>query len=80
MNVTGNTNAKLTPGLVVLSYSALNNCSKLFFSHDFLYLILDEGHLLSNPNTKAYKAIKKLKSQFRLILTGTPIQNKILEL
>lgn len=67
-------------GLVVVSYSSLLRNLSVLENFEFLYMVLDEGHLLSNPNTKSFKAVKKLKSQYRLILTGTPIQNKILEL
>lgn len=43
-------------------------------------MVLDEGHLIKNTKTKKFQAIKKLKSNHRFILTGTPIQNKLLEL
>jgi TATA-binding protein-associated factor len=66
-------------GLLVISYNILNtNIEKIKKLH-FLYAVLDEGHLLSNPKTKTFKAVKSISSTYRLILTGTPIQNKILD-
>jgi TATA-binding protein-associated factor len=38
------------------------------------YCILDEGHIIKNGKAKITKAIKTVKSNHRLILSGTPIQ------
>ncbi|KAL5034972.1 hypothetical protein BDV3_004461 [Batrachochytrium dendrobatidis] len=46
----------------------------------FNYLVLDEGHVIKNPNSKLTKSIKLLPALHRLILSGTPIQNNVLEL
>ncbi|GFY70093.1 DNA excision repair protein ERCC-6-like [Trichonephila inaurata madagascariensis] len=43
------------------------------------YVILDEGHKIKNP-TKTTKAVHALPSRNRLVLTGTPVQNNLLEL
>ncbi len=40
-------------------------------------LILDEAQLIKNPGTKQTTAVKALKSQVRLTLTGTPIENRL---
>ncbi|KAK5013968.1 TATA-binding protein-associated factor mot1, partial [Cryomyces antarcticus] len=44
------------------------------------YCVLDEGHLIKNPKAKTTQAVKRLASNHRLILSGTPIQNNVLEL
>ncbi|KAL8195695.1 hypothetical protein R6Q57_025448 [Mikania cordata] len=44
------------------------------------YCILDEGHIIKNAKSKITGAVKQLKAQHRLILSGTPIQNNVLEL
>ncbi|CAM9956577.1 unnamed protein product, partial [Sphacelaria rigidula] len=46
----------------------------------WLYLVLDEAHLLRNPSTRVAKAARELRSSHRVGLTGTPIQNSVLEL
>lgn len=38
------------------------------------YCILDEGHIIKNAKSKVTLAVKQLKAQHRLILSGTPIQ------
>ncbi|KAK2978057.1 hypothetical protein RJ640_015695 [Escallonia rubra] len=44
------------------------------------FCILDEGHMIKNSKSKITGAVKQLKAQHRLILSGTPIQNNVLEL
>ncbi len=43
-------------------------------------LVFDEAHLLRNPGTKLHYAARQLRSNHRIALTGTPIQNSPLEL
>ena len=44
------------------------------------YAILDEGHTIRNPCTQLFKSMHKLRTEYRLLLTGTPVQNKLKEL
>lgn len=50
--------------------------SVFFFSRNikFNYCILDEGHVIKNGKTKLSKAVKQLTANYRIILSGTPIQ------
>ncbi|NNM58389.1 MAG: DEAD/DEAH box helicase [Legionellales bacterium] len=43
-------------------------------------LVLDEAQAIKNPAAKQSQAIKALKSQRRLVLTGTPIENRLMDL
>ena len=47
---------------------------------EWLYVVVDEGHNIKNPDAKRTKAIKTINGQNKLVLTGTPIQNKLEEL
>ncbi|KUI53981.1 ATP-dependent helicase fft2 [Cytospora mali] len=42
--------------------------------------IFDEGHQLKNPNAKIYNDLIRIEADWKLILTGTPIQNNIMEM
>ncbi|ROV99986.1 hypothetical protein VMCG_06171 [Cytospora schulzeri] len=42
--------------------------------------IFDEGHQLKNPNAKIYNDLIRISADWKLILTGTPIQNNIMEM
>jgi TATA-binding protein-associated factor len=69
-----------TVDIVITSYEVCRNDSAILEPLDWNYCVLDEGHLIKNPKTKTTIAVKKLKSYHRLILSGTPIQNNVLEL
>ena len=43
-------------------------------------LIIDEAHRLKNEATKLSRAVRELDTKFRLLLTGTPLQNNLHEL
>ncbi|CAN8070579.1 unnamed protein product [Agarophyton chilense] len=66
--------------LVVTSYDILGNDLRFFEDVRWNYVVLDEGHVIKNPKTKAARAVRSLSSNHRLILTGTPIQNSVIEL
>lgn len=42
--------------------------------------VFDEGHTLKNGATKKYKELMRIQAEFRLLLTGTPLQNNLQEL
>ncbi len=66
--------------IVITSYDICRNDVELLTSHNWNYCVLDEGHLIKNSKAKVTMAVKRLKSEHRLILSGTPIQNNVLEL
>ena len=66
--------------IVIVSYEVLRNDIDYFSKLNFNYCCLDEGHVIKNPNTKLTTAVKSVKSFHRLILSGTPVQNNVLDL
>ncbi|KAI9495302.1 hypothetical protein BDB00DRAFT_870456 [Zychaea mexicana] len=66
--------------VVIMSYDIIRNDIDDLSQIHWNYCILDEGHIIKNAKTKITKAIKTVKSNHRLILSGTPIQNNVLEL
>ena len=46
----------------------------------WLRVVLDEGHHIKGFNTKAHKAAMQLQADRRWVVTGTPIQNNLMEL
>ncbi len=47
---------------------------------DFKVTVFDEGHQLKNSESKKYKDLMQVRAQWRLLLTGTPLQNNLQEL
>ncbi|KAI9293362.1 hypothetical protein K502DRAFT_293841, partial [Neoconidiobolus thromboides FSU 785] len=66
--------------VVIMSYEIIRNDIEELSKYHWNYCILDEGHIIKNGKTKITKAIKQIKANHRLILSGTPIQNNVLEL
>ncbi|KAI9803647.1 MAG: TATA-binding protein-associated factor mot1 [Piccolia ochrophora] len=69
-----------TTDIVITSYDICRNDVDILASMNWNYCVLDEGHLIKNPRAKVTIAVKRLLSNHRLILSGTPIQNNVLEL
>ena len=70
----------LAGSLIVTSYDIARRDYKQLKRIPWLYVVVDEGHNIKNPDAKRTKAIKAIPSQHKLALTGTPIQNKLEEL
>ncbi|KAH8422740.1 DNA-binding ATPase [Aspergillus melleus] len=66
--------------IVVTSYDICRNDNDVLNPISWNYCVLDEGHLIKNPKAKVTLAVKRIVSNHRLILSGTPIQNNVLEL
>jgi SNF2 family DNA or RNA helicase len=68
--------------IVVTSYDAAadENCRKFFRGVAWQGLIVDEGQRLKNDKNLLYSALGALKTPFKILLTGTPLQNNQREL
>lgn len=67
-------------GVVVSTYENVRQYQDLFVDLEWDYVVLDEGHRIRNPDAEITLVCKQLKTVHRLILTGTPIQNRLREL
>lgn len=68
------------PGIWLASYTQLRKHRALLETTVFGYAILDEGQFIKNPDAKITQACFAIKTQHRLVLTGTPLENKQLDL
>lgn len=66
--------------IVITSYDICRNDLDILKLINWNYCVLDEGHLIKNSKSKTSQAVKNFQSNHRLILSGTPIQNNVLEL
>ena len=68
--------------IIITSYSILQKDYKVYFDNniEFNYMILDEAHYIKNMKTRSNKAVKTIKSMRKVILTGTPLENRLEEL
>ena len=64
----------------VASYDSLRNDISFYKGKKFACLVLDEAQMISNAAAKKSEAVKELQASCRIALTGTPIQNSLLDL
>ncbi|KAI9915133.1 hypothetical protein PsorP6_007724 [Peronosclerospora sorghi] len=67
-------------GVVISTYENVRQYQGLFLTQEWDYVILDEGHRIRNPDAETTLACKQLRTTHRIILSGTPIQNRLREL
>ena len=92
---TGNTNVCVVEGNIFARKKIYNNNTSDYLivsyqmaANDFIYLnemhadvlILDEAQRIKNWKTKTSASIKRIKTTYALVLTGTPVENKIEDL
>ena len=79
--VKGIVNRVLQKGhVLVTTYQGLDTYSKLLIDVHWGYAVLDEGHKIKNPNANVTYACKSLTTHNRIILSGTPMQNNMVEI
>ena len=66
--------------MVVINYAQLRVCGEQINSIKWLTVILDEGQQIKNPDSKAAKSARELTAFNRLVLSGTPIENRLLDM
>ncbi|OGO79807.1 MAG: hypothetical protein A2Y21_03330 [Clostridiales bacterium GWC2_40_7] len=66
--------------LVITSYPLIRNDLENYSAFRFRYCILDEAQYIKNPDSETARSIKTLSAETRLALTGTPMENSMLEL
>ena len=65
--------------LLIISYEQFRSHAKTICQAPVGLLVCDEGHRLKNAEIKTAKALLKLSTKRRIILTGTPVQNDLRE-
>ncbi|MEK7684512.1 MAG: DEAD/DEAH box helicase [Verrucomicrobiota bacterium] len=66
--------------LHVLNYSQLRMVGESLAPVPWLAVILDEGQYIKNPNSQTAQVARALRANYRLVLSGTPIENRLLDL
>lgn len=66
--------------IVVTSYALLYRDYEILKNIDWAGIILDEAQNIKNPDTRQAKAARSLKADYRIALTGTPVENHVGEL
>jgi superfamily II DNA or RNA helicase len=66
--------------IIVTNYALLRRDLEELQKFSFRAMILDEAQFIKNPGAQVTQSVKQLKSEHRLALTGTPLENRLLDL
>lgn len=66
--------------VVITTYGILRNDVDILRNTSWEYLILDESQNIKNPSSKGYHAVSSINARHHLALTGTPIENSLIDL
>ena len=66
--------------LIICSFGLVRSDIDWFEKQSFSYVILDESQAIKNPLANITKAVQKLNAKFRLVMTGTPLENSTMDL
>ena len=66
--------------VVVTSYEMVIREKSAFRKFAWRYIVIDEAHRIKNENSVLSKTVRMFHSNFRLLITGTPLQNNLHEL
>ena len=66
--------------LLITSYAILRRDIELYRTAEFSLIVLDEAQHIKNRGSQNAQSAKALRGKHRLILTGTPLENSVLDL
>jgi SNF2 family DNA or RNA helicase len=66
--------------VVLTTYGLMRSDSEMLSKFPWHYLILDESQMIKNPTSKTARAAKDMIAKYRLSLTGTPVENTLMDL
>ena len=66
--------------IVVTSYALLRIDFEAYAAIDWAGVILDEAQFVKNHTSKTHQCVRRLDARFKLAITGTPMENNLMEL
>ena len=63
--------------VILTSYGIIRSDLDMFMDKKWHLCVIDEAQNIKNPNTQQTKAIKEIKAETKIAMTGTPIENKL---
>jgi len=65
--------------LVITTYGTVRSDADVFKKTNWYCVAIDEAQNIKNPDTEQTKAIKNLKSDIKIAMSGTPVENRLSE-
>lgn len=66
--------------IVLTTYGVIRREEEIFIGRTWGMVVVDEAQAIKNAGSHQAKAVRRLRAPFKLALTGTPIENRLLEL
>jgi non-specific serine/threonine protein kinase len=66
--------------LVITTYGTVRSDIEKLRQYRFGYVVLDESQAIKNPSSQVAKAVKLLRADNRIVMTGTPVENNTFDL
>ena len=66
--------------IVLTSYTLLRLEAEAYADLDWSAVLLDEAQFVKNHASKAYQAVRRLRARIKVALTGTPLENNLMDL
>ena len=66
--------------IVLTSYTLLRLEAEAYLDLEWSAVLLDEAQFVKNSSSKAYQAVRRLRARVKIALTGTPLENNLMDL
>ncbi len=66
--------------VIITTYGIMRSDIDFLETFSFNYIIADESQAIKNPTSKTHKAILRLQSEHNISITGTPIENNLMDI
>lgn len=66
--------------VIITTYPLVHRDHETLFKHEYNLVILDEAQAIKNPASSIAKRIRDVRARHRIALTGTPVENNLIEL
>ncbi len=66
--------------IVLTSYTLLRLEAEAYLELQWSAVLLDEAQFVKNSSSKAYQAVRRLRARVKIALTGTPLENNLMDL
>lgn len=76
----GKFSASQNSDVILTTYALVYKDYKYWKNQSFSAIVLDEAQAIKNPNTIVSQTVSSLKAEYRICLTGTPIENSLRDL
>lgn len=65
--------------MIITTYGIIRSDEKILSKNKWAFIVIDEAQNIKNPGTAQTKAVKKIKAEIKIAMSGTPVENRLAE-